>query len=125
MAFEVQTIIDGHRNVVVKVTGIDTDTGIAVDVSALAPSCTRVNIDRLWFVCASGQTAQIMWDATVDVLAVGLAGNSEDMDFTKFGGLTNNAGAGVTGDIQVNGVGVGNFTIILHCSKHGIIDPEL
>ena len=45
----VQIIEDGPRNIVVKIDDTGTGAGTAVDVSALVPSCTLVNIDRIWF----------------------------------------------------------------------------
>lgn len=120
----VQIIEDGPRNIVVKIDDTGTGAGTAVDVSALVPSCTLVNIDRIWFSCPDSGGCTIAWDATADVTAINL-NEVQDFDFHKFGGLTNNAGAGVTGDINYTGIGTGNFTVILWCTKRGIIDPEL
>ncbi len=116
----VQTIIDGPRNVVVKIDDVDTGTGTAIDVSALSPPCTRVSIERIWFSCPDAGGCTLAWDATVDVTAINL-NETQDFDFTCFGGLTNNAGAGVTGDLIYTGVGTGNFSIVIQCTKHGTI----
>lgn len=48
------------------------------------------------------------FDATTDVSAFGLPGNAnaEAFDFTKFGGLHNSAGTGITGDINLTTTGL-------------------
>jgi len=121
----VQTILDGKRNVVVKIDDVATGTGTAIDVSALVPACTRVNIDEIWFSVAADDLVKLIWDATADVDIISLHGQ-QDFCFDKFGGLTNNAGAGVTGDVLYDGgASAGDFTIVIHATKHGIIDPEL
>jgi hypothetical protein len=68
----------------------------------------------------NGFTAQLFWDATVDVPLVSLGQNhAEYCDYGIFhvGGLTNNAGAGRTGNILISSLGVeetpGNGHIII------------
>lgn len=119
-----QTLVDGVKNVVMKFTNVSDSTGESavtkVDVSALGAAPERVRIDRI-IASTSGMGVSILWGATADVPAfvVG-AGCHEEYDFRCFGGLTNNAGAGVTGDIKFTTIGAAansTYTIILHMSK--------
>lgn len=124
-----QTIIDGPHTVVLKFTNISDGTGESgvtkVDVSALSASgngdpCTGVAIERLWWQCI-GMKVQILWDATADQFCIELGENqSGDHDYTDFGGLTNNAGAGKTGDINFTTVGAtaaDTYTVIMYLRK--------
>ena len=112
-----QTLADGPKTAVLKLTNISDGTGESavtkVDVSALQTSadgdtCTGVTIERIWWQCI-GMKVQILWDATTDLFCIELGENqSGDHDYTKFGGLTNNSGSGKTG--------VGIFTTVGHTS---------
>ena len=128
-AVTTQTLIDGPQTAVMKFTNISDGTGESavtkVDVSALNPSadgdpCTGVVIERLWWQCI-GMKVQILWDATADAFCIELGENqSGDHDYTDFGGLTNNAGAGKTGDINFTTVGAGSgdtYTVIMYLRK--------
>jgi hypothetical protein len=96
-----------------------------VDVSALTPACERVSIKKIHWV-TNGMGANLLWDATSDVLAFPVpnsAGMYGCIDFTMFppGKLSNNAGTGITGDIQLTTVGHTNldtYFIILELDKH-------
>ena len=124
-----QTLIDGPQTAVLKFTNISDGTGESavtkVDVSALNASadgdpCTGVVIERLWWQCI-GMKVQILWDATADAFCIELGENqSGDHDYTDFGGLTNNAGAGKTGDINFTTVGAtlaDTYTVIMYLRK--------
>jgi|TARA_R110001583_G_scaffold60987_1_gene180733 hypothetical protein len=124
-----QTLIDGGKQVVMKFTNVSDGTGESavtkVDVSALESSvdgdaCTGVVIERIWWQCI-GMKVQILWDATTDAFCIELGENqSGSHDYTIFGGLTNNAGSGKTGDIQFTTVGhtsADTYTIILYMRK--------
>jgi len=125
MALASYTMLDGPRNVVIQITGTDTDTGILVDVSALVPSCTRVNVNRIWWSSPATQLGFLSWDATIDVPFLYLGGHAEDWNFEFFGGVRNPMTAGATGDLLVTGVGTGAFSIVVHCTKHGVIDTNV
>lgn len=109
-----QTIIDGERTAVMKFTNVSDGTGESavtkVDVSALSTNrlgapCASVQINKVWYVTA-GMGVNILFDATADVLAMGLPADSEGtLDFSSFTGIPNNAGSGKTGDIQFTTVG--------------------
>jgi len=105
-----QTLVDGGRIAVMKFTNISDGTGESavtkVDVSALAvdpitgKTCTGVTIQRIQYD-VRGMDVQILWDADTDLLCyIATEGNFGDQDFAEIGGLTNNAGAGKTGDIK-------------------------
>ena len=124
-----QTLIDGERMAIMKFTDISDGTGeskvLKVDVSALTPSasglaCTGVTITKI-HASTHGMEVQIFWDATTDVLCWGVPQNSQyTWDFEKFGGLTNNAGTGVTGDVLFSTLDASSgdfYTIVLEMVK--------
>ena len=103
-----QTLLDGERMAIMKFTNISDSTGetkvIKVDVSDLSNSasgaaCDGVTITKI-HASTHGMEVQIFWDATTDVLTWMVPQNSQYCwDWEAFGGLTNNAGAGKTGDV--------------------------
>lgn len=118
-----QTLVDGERNVVMKFTNLSDGTGesavLKVDVSSLNGSPSSVSIERITY-SVSGMNVTLLWDATTDVRIVELGGNTGVMDFTSFGGLQNNAGVGVTGDILLTTTGHSSgdsYSIILEMKK--------
>jgi hypothetical protein len=124
-----QTIDDGPKYAVIKLTNVSDGTGESavtkVDVSSLASNangvaCTGATIQKLWWQC-TGMKVSILFDATSDVLAIQLGENQSGYhDYTSFGGLTNNAGSGKTGDIKFTTVGHSSgdtYTIILYLKK--------
>ena len=124
-----QTILDGPTHAVMKFTNISDGTGESavtkVDVSSLqsgwrGQTCTGAVIERIWWQCI-GMKVQILFDASTDVMAIELGENqSGNHDYTIFGGLINNAGSGVTGDINFTTVGhssADTYTIILYMRK--------
>lgn len=119
-----QVLVDGDANVVMKFTNVSDGTGEAavlkVDVSTLFNVPTSVRIDRI-IAHTNGMGVNILWDATTDVVCFTVAQNAfADHDFRCFGGLKNNAGAGITGNIMFTTVGHtagDSYTIILHMRK--------
>lgn len=124
-----QTLADGPKTAVMKFTNVSDSTGESavtkVDVSALSASadgdtCTGVTIERIWWQCI-GMKVQILWDASSDAFCIELGENqSGSHDYTVFGGLTNNAGSGKTGDIKFTTVGASandTYTVILYMRK--------
>jgi|TARA_R110002012_G_scaffold321919_1_gene552376 hypothetical protein len=124
-----QTLIDGPNKAVMKFTNVSDGSGesavVKVDVSALEASlngtaCSEVIIERIWWQCI-GMKVQILFDATTNAFCIELGENqSGDHDYTSFGGLTNNAGSGVTGDVLFTTVGhssADTYTIILYMRK--------
>ena len=64
----------------------------------------------------------MLWDATTDVLILTLGeADFVSFDFSRFGGLTNNAGAGKTGDILFTTVGAASgdrYTVVMEVYKN-------
>lgn len=119
-----QTIVDGPRNVVMKFTNLSDGTGesavLKVDVSALSGSPSSVSIKRIIYD-VSGMVVTLLWDATSDVRIVELGSNTGVLDFSSFGGLPNNGGAGVTGDILFTTTGHtsgDSYSIVLEMTKN-------
>jgi len=121
-----QTIFDGQRKVIVKIhivgdgSGEETTANL-IDASSYSPAFTD---ERLVSVTSSlvGFSASLIWDATANVDIVALAEGDTIIDFDVYaGGIANNAGAGKTGDILLQTVGLGagdEGTIILELIKH-------
>lgn len=117
-----QTILDGRENMVMKFTNTSDGTGEAavlkVDVSAMSGTPTRATITKIHYSVA-GMVARLLWDATTDVTIVDLQGDG-CLDCEGFGGLPNNAGTGVTGDILLTTVGHtagDSYSIIIEMDK--------
>ena len=119
-----QTLHDGPKNVVMAFRSISDGTGEAavlkVDVSTLSGAPSRVRIKRIVYGTA-GMGVDILWDATTDVLAWHLPTDTTDtLDFTEIGGLQNNAGSGITGDIMFTTIGhtaVDRYSVLLEMIK--------
>ena len=124
-----QTIQDGERKAVLKFTNASDGSGESavkkVDVSALAANsagdtCTGVTINKIWWQC-TGMSVKIEFDATSNVLAIGLSEDSNGYhDYSDFSGIPNNAGSGVTGDLDFTTVGAGSgdtYMIVLELIK--------
>ena len=124
-----QTIQDGERKAVLKFTNASDGSGESavkkVDVSARAANsagdtCTGVAINKIWWQC-TGMSVKIEFDATSNVLAIGLSEDSNGYhDYSNFSGIPNNAGSGVTGDLDFTTVGAGSgdtYMIVLELIK--------
>ena len=124
-----QTILDGERLFIGKFTNISDSTGesavVKIDVSALAASasgnaCNGVKINKIW-AQTQGMSVDILWDATTDLICETIPENQFYlMDYSSFGGLPNNAGAGKTGDVLFSTVGAAagdRYTIIIEAIK--------
>ena len=125
-----QTIQDGERVAVLKFTNVSDGTGESavkkVDVSALTTnsageSCTSVSIARIYWACV-GMRVNIEFDASTNVLAMPLPADSTgDEYYDLFSGIPNNAGSGITGDIDFTTVGHSSgdaYSIILVLNKN-------
>jgi hypothetical protein len=116
------TIIDGPRNLVVKLTNLSDGTGESavnkIDVSTYSGSPGTVRINKIHYAVV-GMVATLLWDATTDVRIVDLAGNGT-FDFSKFGGIPNTKASGYTGDIFLTTTGHSSgdsYTIVLEMVK--------
>jgi Ethanolamine utilization protein EutJ (predicted chaperonin) len=128
-AVTTQTLMDGERLVVMKFTNISDGTGetavTKVNVSTLLPNgngqaCTGVIVNKITSVC-HGMEVRMYWDATTDVpFFLSTVNTNYENDFSKIGGITNNAGAGKNGNIvfstsdQTNG---DTYTVVLEMIK--------
>jgi hypothetical protein len=124
-----QTLFDGDKHVVMKFTNISDGTGESavkkVDVSALESdiygnTCSSVAIEKIWWQCI-GMKVRMFFDATSDKFIIELGENQSGYhDYSEFGGISNNAGSGKTGDIDFTTVGhssADTYTIILKMRK--------
>ena len=124
-----QTIQDGSRKAVLKFTNASDGTGESavtkVDVSALSSnaageSCSSVQINKSWWQ-GTGMSVKIEFDASTNVLAIGLSEDSNGYhDYSDFSGIPNNAGSGKTGDLDFTTVGHSSgdtYMIILELIK--------
>lgn len=112
-SFLTQTLEEGRRNAIIKLTGVlDTSNlSLTTAVSAAALTCgstftapSKLRIDYIDYSISDQLEVQLLWDATTDVVILPIAGRGR-MPFWNFGGLQNNAGAGVTGDINIQTTG--------------------
>lgn len=130
-SFTTQILEEGPRNVSVKLVGVldtsDLSLTTALAMSSInqggyGPTPEQVKIDHIEYVIGSQLTVQLLWDATTDVVAVPLVGSGLSF-LRELGGLTNNAGAGKTGTINIKTTGwtsgTQTFLIILRLVKQG------
>lgn len=127
----VQKLVDGPRNVVIKITGIldtadvtatslvDLTTLSAVDIAGTTP--TRLIVDKISYNVESPLAVNLAWDATTDVIFASLVNSGDDLKFKKFGGLYNTEASGVTGAIMYSTSGYTSgslsFNVILEMRK--------
>ena len=130
-----QTLADGDKIAVIKLTNISDGTGETsvkkIDVSALAANsagaaCAHATINQIWYDIG-GMRVALEWNATSNVVAAVLGGSaaagnvSGYMDFRSFGGIKNTLASGYDGDIDLTTHGHTNhdhYTIILELSKN-------
>ena len=130
-----QTLADGDKIAVIKLTNISDGTGEAsvkkVDVSALAANsagaaCAHATINQIWYDIG-GMRVALEWNATSNVVAAVLGGSaaagnvSGYMDFRSFGGIKNTLASGYDGDIDLTTHGHtahDHYTIVLELSKN-------
>lgn len=98
-----QNIVDGERVGVVKLhlvsgAAADVTAQSLLDVSTLNGAPSTIKIMALQ-TSSSDMDIDLHWDATTDVDILTLPVGENVYDFSRFGGLINNAGAGITGDI--------------------------
>ena len=124
-----QTLLDGERLAIMKFTNISDGTGetavTKVNVANLAKSasglsCTAVTINKIHSVC-HGMEVRMYWDATTDVpFFLSTVNTNYCNDFSEFGGITNNAGAGKNGNIVFSTADASagdTYTVVLEMVK--------
>jgi len=126
-----QTLFDGERVAIMKfyasMGATENETNVVkVNPSTLLPSnaggaCDAVSILKVTAL-THGLEVQMNWVATAPVVIELIPQNTQyTQDFSNFGGLTNNAGAGKTGSISFSTLdgGAGDaYTVILEMQKH-------
>lgn len=123
---ETHTIVDGPKDLIVRIH-LDSDgvTGELsaqqiVDASTYNPPFTDCHIMHIQSNLV-GFTGELLFDATADTHGWVCPDYEQDQDFSWFGGIPNNAGAGITGDINIttNGFTAAGDSghIILHLKK--------
>jgi hypothetical protein len=124
-----QTLLDGERLFIGKFTNISDGTGetavvkinpSTLSVNAYGRACNGVKINKIW-ATTHGMEVRILWDATTDVFAWMIPQNTNYlMDFSSFGGLQNNGGTGVNGNVLFTTVDMSAgdmYTIVIECIK--------
>jgi len=124
------TISDGAYKAVIQLTNLSDGTGEdavnKIDVSGLTAredgtACSSVLIEKVSHSIIGFTQVQLLFDATANTIALGLAQDSNGhMDFSDFGGLKNTAGSGKTGDILLTTIGASSndsYVIVLELIK--------
>jgi hypothetical protein len=103
-----QVLLDNQRQAIIKITikgdGASADLSKAViyDASAYASAAISDSLMDITY-CLNGFSGELFWGATADVAMMSLAKDHPHNEcFFQEGGLVNNGGAGVTGDILLN-----------------------
>jgi hypothetical protein len=125
-----QTIFDGERVAIMKFTNTSDGTGetnvVKVNPASLNPSaaggaCDGVSILKMTAL-THGMEVQLKWKATTPVVIETVPpNNSYTQDYSAFGGLTNNAGAGKDGAITFSTLDASagdTYTVVLEMNKH-------
>jgi hypothetical protein len=125
-----QTLFDGERVAIMKFTNTSDGTGetnvVKVNPASLTPSssggaCDRVTITKVTGL-THGMEVQLKWKATTPVVIETIPqNNSYTQDYSKIGGLTNNASTGVDGAITFTTLDASagdTYTVVLEMVKH-------
>lgn len=125
----IQVILDGPRNCVVKVEGtLDTSdlaSTVLVDPALLSTmghaKAAKLRIMEINSSVEDLLEVRLAWDATAPKRIVNLVGSQEQC-YEDFGGLVNDAGAGVNGKILISTEGwptgkILSFTVVLQLVK--------
>ena len=125
-----QTLVDNQTTAIMLFTNISDGTGESLvtkvnvanlTANALGQACTGVSIQKIHTAC-HGMEFRLFWGASSNVFFFGSAQNNQyTFDFSNFGGLRNNAGAGKTGNILLSTADqtLGDtYTIVLEMTKY-------
>lgn len=123
---ETQVFENGPRNLCLKIhidgdgSGDETTKRI-VDVSQY--NCPEVKLMTLQATLV-GFTLEFIWEASSNLHALEVPDYDVNQDFSRIGGLSNNAGAGKTGDLLMTTTGLGSGDtghIVLCMRKRGAL----
>lgn len=126
-----QTLFDGERIAIMKfyatMSATENESNVvkvnpsALTASAAGGACDAVSILKVTAL-THGLEVQMNWVATAPVVIETIPqNNSYTQDYSKIGGLTNNAGAGKTGGISFttfDGSAGDTYTVVLEMQKH-------
>jgi len=103
-------IVNADKNLVLKYTfGGTTGEAAAVKLVDLSALDANAGVSSLHLTkvqwALTGFDVLLLWDATTDVALIELSAGEGEQDYLSFGGIPNNAGTGVTGDVMYTTVG--------------------
>lgn len=120
-------VYDGARNAVFNVTDFSDGTGLTnynvTNVASLSPTNPGVHLKLKKIQYAiQGMSVRVQWAASTNIDIVILSPGENVIDYTRLysGGISNDAGAGVTGDIVLTTIGASansNMVLTLECLK--------
>lgn len=130
---ERQITLDGHRNVVVKLTGV-LDTSDISEIAIAVADCTNndpnlylkgFRVDMLEYSIGQGLEVQLYWDSNNPQQIYPLAGRGKIFAWSYGGYIPDTTRSGYTGSIALKTTGFGNpgsapvqnFTISLELVK--------
>jgi len=128
--FNVQVVLDGPRNVVIKVDGI-LDTSDQASTTVADPAtmtgidntgalkALKLRLKEIDYQVEDGLSVNLFWDATTPVLLQSYNGRGNNC-YNDFGGLPNNAGVGVNGKVLLSTegwVGIKSFSLVMRFIK--------
>lgn len=105
-----QILVDGPKHVIVAVDG-----PFVLDRATLLNAPARLTLEKLWYDAGTATDVALSWQATANSLLWRCSGNYA-MDFMSFGGIPNDAGAGVTGNVVF--AGTGTFSLVAQFKKN-------
>lgn len=127
-----QTLFDGERVAIMKFDFSTTDSAGETNAVKVNPALLRASgsgggaCNGVSLLKISGLThglyLTLLWDADTPVPIETIPENTQyTQDYSQFGGLTNNAGAGKNGKVlfTTGGTGAGDtYTVVLEMQKH-------
>jgi len=124
-----ETLLDGPSDLVMRFRNVSDGSGESavakVDASALSANAhgalvSKVIVEQVWWNTV-GMSAELFWNASTNLSARKIKIDSEGYsDYKNFGGLINNAGSGVNGDVLLTTTGHSSgdtYDIILSMKK--------
>lgn len=110
-----RTLVDGPRNLVVNMVlqsdGSEETDYVLIDASAYSPTfedCAVMKVE--YSIVATATTAYpvvtLEWEASTDVPFATFGANNDCLDWCDVGGISNNAGTGKNGDINLTTTGL-------------------
>lgn len=120
MAVVTQILESGDKNFVIRLTETGATVANTISIASAAANTrfgapVRLRLDEIkWNVNA---LVTLDWDATANVRFLNLTVGQEHWDFRKEGGINNNAGAGITGDVIVTPTNPTDYDLTLSFTK--------